>query len=88
VDDADAAFLGHRDGEARLGHRVHRRRNQRQVELEAPGEPGLQRNFTRQDAGVGGEEEDIVEGQRLLDHPHEKSFTQSGIIREPCGAVL
>ena len=41
-----------------------------------------------QDAGVGGEEENVVEGQRLLNHPHENSFTQSGIIREglwsPC----
>ena len=50
--------------------------------LEVPGEPGFQRDFTGQDAGVGGEEEDVVEGQRLLNHPHENSFTQSGIIRE------
>jgi hypothetical protein len=82
VHDADAAFLRDGDGEPRLGDRVHGRGHERQVELEPPGEPGLQRDFSGQDAGVGGEEENVVEGQRLLDHPHENSFTQSGIIRE------
>src|SRR2546423_1976784 len=31
---------------------------------------------------MGGQEEDIVEGQRLLDRPHGIAFSQSSIIRE------
>ena len=34
------------------------------------GEAGLEGDFARQDARVGGKEQDVVEGQRLLDHPH------------------
>jgi hypothetical protein len=81
VDDADAAFLRDGDRQARLGHRVHRRGHQRQVQVELPGEAGFERNFTRQDARVGGKKKDVVEGQRLLDHAHF-SCSQSGIIRD------
>ena len=70
VDDADAAFLRDGDRQARLGHRVHGGGHERQVQLELAGEAGLQGNFARQDARVGGNEEDVVEGQRLLNHPH------------------
>jgi len=79
VDDADAALLRDGDGEARLGHRVHRRRDDRDVELEGSGEARLQGDFARQDAGVGGQEKNVVEGQRLLNHPHD-FCSQSGII--------
>jgi hypothetical protein len=39
----------------------------------------LGRNVTRQDAPVGRKEEYVVEGQRLLDDPHDFRF-QTGII--------
>src|SRR5688572_29708401 len=70
VDDAEAAFLRHRDREGRLGHRVHGRGHEREVQLELPGEPRFERNVTRQDARVGGNEKNVVEGQRLPNHPH------------------
>ena len=66
----DAAFLRDGDCQARLGDRVHGGGHERQVQFELTGEAGFERNFTRQDARVGGEEENVVEGQRLLDHPH------------------
>jgi hypothetical protein len=31
---------------------------------------------------VGGKEQDVIEGQRLLDHPHGYPFTQNEIIRK------
>src|SRR3954469_10864902 len=71
VHDADAAFLRDGDGEARLGDRVHRRRHDRNVQLEAAGEAGAEVGVARQDARVGGKQQHIIEGQRLLDHPHE-----------------
>src|SRR3954465_11800997 len=71
VHDADAAFLGDRDSEARLGDRVHGRRDDRDIQLEVAGEPGAEAGVARQDARVGGKKQNIVEGQRLLDHPHE-----------------
>ena len=81
VDDADPAFLGDGDRQPGLGYRVHGGRNQRHVQFELAGKAGFQGNVARQDARVGGEEENIVEGQRLLDHPHDFPCLQSGIIR-------
>src|ERR687888_31947 len=82
VDDADAAFLRYRDGEPCLGDGVHCRRDEWDVELELSRQAAFQRGITRQDARVGGQEEYIVEGQRLLDHPHGIAFSQSGILHE------
>ena len=65
VDDPDAAGLGHGDGEARLGHRVHRRGNERDAELDAAGQPGAGVDLGRQDRGCRRLEQDIVEGQIL-----------------------
>ena len=42
VDDADPALLGERDGEARLGHGVHRRGEDRDVQLDAAADLGPQ----------------------------------------------
>ena len=38
VDDADAALLRHRDGQPRLGHRIHRRAQQRHVHADVAGD--------------------------------------------------
>ena len=83
VDDADPAFLRDGDRQARLRDRIHGGRDERDVQLELSGETGLQGDFARQDARVGGKEENVVEGQRLLDHPHQGFlFSQSGILHE------
>ena len=57
--------------------------DQRDVQLELAGEAGLQANVARQDARVGGKEEDVVEGQRLLNHPHSVLMTQKRSIPTP-----
>ena len=70
VDDADAAFLRHRDREARLGDGVHRGRHDRHVEADGAGEVRGQVDVARQEVGVSGDEEDVVEGERFLENAH------------------
>ena len=38
-------------------------------------------DFAGQDLGMGGDEQDVVEGERFLQNTHGLSLTQSGIIR-------
>ncbi len=67
VDDADSALLRDGDRERRLGHCVHRRRDERDVELDVARQPGLEADIAGQDAGVGRYEKDVVKGESLLD---------------------
>ena len=61
VDDADAAFLGDRDREAGLGDRVHRGGNDRDVDPDAARQARAERDFARDDRGMRGDEQDVVE---------------------------
>ena len=54
VDDADAAFLRERDREPRLGHGVHRGRDDGDVQAQGARELRLQLHFARQNLGVSG----------------------------------
>ena len=89
VDDADAAFLCHRDRERRLGHRVHRRRDERDVELDVARQPGLEADIAGQDAGVGRYEKDVVKGESLLDwthcHTQKSDYTLVAFLRKFLG---
>ena len=67
VNDADPAGLRHRDRERAFGHGVHRRRDQRDAELDLAGEPGAGIGVGGQDRGGGRHQHDVVEGQRLPD---------------------
>jgi len=66
VDDADAAGLRHGDRHARLGDRVHRRRHQRDVELDGAREACAGVGLSRQDRRRGRFQEDVIEGERFL----------------------
>ena len=63
VDDADAAGLRHGDGEARFCDRVHRRRQDREVEVDVAGDSGPHIGLAWHDLGMGGLKEHVVEGQ-------------------------
>ncbi len=67
VDDAHAALLGHGDGEARLGDGVHGGGHERGVEGDGAGEACLRADLGGDDVRVGGDQEDIVEGQGFGD---------------------
>ena len=69
MDDADAALLGQGDGQGRLGHRVHGRRENRDVDFDASGQAGLQVRFTRNHITVGRKKENIVKGNGVGDNP-------------------
>jgi hypothetical protein len=70
VDDADAALLGHGDGHGRFGDSIHGGGNHRHIQLDATGETSLQADIAGQDAGFGGDEQDVVEGERFLQNTH------------------
>jgi hypothetical protein len=70
VNDPDAAFLGHGDSEARLGDRVHGRRDQRNIEGDAPGQTCGEIHILGQHRGMGGQQEDVVEGEGFLYDAH------------------
>ena len=65
VDDADAAFLGKRDGEAGFGDGVHARADDGYAERDVAREEGREIHLAGQDIGAGGLEEDVVEGEAL-----------------------
>ena len=85
VDDADAAFLRHGDGQTRLGDGVHGSGQQRDVQFDAAGQAGLQADVLGQYLGVTGDEQDVVESECFLaDAQHgrapERENKKRGII--------
>ncbi|MNG93633.1 hypothetical protein D3C79_526060 [compost metagenome] len=78
VDDADAAFLGHGNGQARFGHGIHGGGNQRNVQLDATGQTGLETDFIGQYLGIARYKEDIVEGQGFLADTQHRGGSRAG----------
>ena len=70
VNDADAAFLRHRDGQSCLGHRIHGSRQDRQAESYLASQRAGEIDFARQDVGARGNEQDIVKSQCLFKNSH------------------
>src|SRR5690606_21697997 len=74
VHDADAAELGHRDGEPGLGDRVHGRGDDRDVQPEVAGQAGGEGDVLGKDRGVRRDERDVVVGERVsLDAQHGRA---------------
>ncbi len=67
VQDPDPAGAGDGDRRAPFGHRVHRRAQQRDVELDPLREAGLDVDLTGEDLAVRRDEEDIVERQAFAE---------------------
>src|SRR5439155_161512 len=61
--DAQSAEPSERDRHTRLGDRVHRGGEDRNVERELAREEGACRDLAREDIAAGGDEEDVVEGE-------------------------
>ncbi|MCY1357081.1 hypothetical protein D9M69_435580 [compost metagenome] len=78
VDDADAAFLGHGDGQAGFGHRIHRGGHQRDVQFDAAGQAGLEADILRQNLGITRDQENVVEGQGFLADAQHGGGSQAG----------
>src|SRR5690606_10317445 len=92
VDDANAAFLSHGDGQTRLGDRVHGSGQQRNVQFDAAGQAGLQADILGQYLGITGNEQDVVESECFLaDAQHgrapERENKKRGIIPSDLAAL-
>ncbi len=66
VDDPHSAFTRERDCKARLGDRVHRGRDDRDLDRDCPRQPRCGRNVVREDSRLGRDEQDVVERQPLF----------------------
>src|SRR3546814_6017853 len=65
MDDADAAGLGHGDRKPAFGDRVHRRRQDRQVEVDVVGNPRGNDGLAGHDLGMSGLQQHVVKGKRV-----------------------
>ena len=70
VDDADAALLGHGDSQARLRDGIHGGRHEGDIQPNGPGKLGFQADLPGQNAGIGGNQQDIIECEGFFCDPH------------------
>ena len=70
VNNANTAFLRHRNGEIGFGHRIHGGRNHRDVDADFTGEFGGEENVLGKNFRVCRNEQDVIEGKSLLKEPH------------------
>jgi hypothetical protein len=70
VDDADAALLCHGDGQARFRDRIHGRGKQGDIQDNASGQVRRQADVAGKDGRMRGYEENVIEGERLLQDSH------------------
>ena len=82
VNDADTPLLRERNRKPSVGHRIHRRRNERDVQRNVAGELGRKLYVAGEDRRVGGDEQHVIESQRFLYQPHTFPQTQRRIIRD------
>ena len=77
VDDPDPALLGQGDGQPRLGHRIHGRGNQGDVQPDFAGQQGADVDLIRQNGRSPRGQQKVVEGQRILDDPLTRGVRKS-----------
>jgi hypothetical protein len=70
VDYADAAFLGERNRKPRFGYRVHRGRQDRDIQRDFGRQPRTEIDFARQHLRIAGLQKNIVERQGFLGDAH------------------
>ena len=94
VDDPDAALAGERDREPRLGDRVHRRRDDRDLERDrraSAASPSRRRSAARDDSA--GHEQDVVErealpAELLVERAARSTSSKDGKRHTPCPGRL
>ena len=86
VDDADAAGLRHRDGEARFGDGIHRRRDDRQVQADRAGQAGAKIDVARKYARKRGNERNVVEGESFGEDAHDLFYRHEVVLARDPGA--
>jgi hypothetical protein len=86
VDDADAALVGERDRERRLGHGVHRRGGHGDRHGDVLREARLHVDVRRDDLRPAGQEQDVVERDPLAGDPvvHGRLLPPGWENEDPC----
>ncbi len=79
VDDAHPPCLGHRDRKTGLRDRVHRRRNQRDAELDLARQPRPRIDLARQHGRRGGDQKNVVKRQRFANRQGSALFNRQGV---------
>jgi hypothetical protein len=74
VDDADAAFLCHGDGQAGLGDGIHCGGNQRNIERDAARQAGLQIDLVGQDKRMGGNQQNVVKREGFFNNSQHSDY--------------
>src|SRR5476649_1588433 len=74
VDDADTALLCHGDRQTGFGHRIHRGRQQRDIQRDIAGQASFQGRIGRQNIRIRWYEEHIIKGQCFLEETHSISY--------------
>jgi hypothetical protein len=74
VDDADAAFLGDGDRQARLGDRIHGGRDQRHIQPDPARDLGGEIDLAWQNFRIGRNQEDVVEGESFFEDAHAQLY--------------
>src|SRR4029077_20351914 len=74
VDDADAAFLGDGDRQARLSDGVHGGREQGHVQPDAARDVGGEIDLAWQNFRVSRNQEDVVEGESFFEDAHAQLY--------------
>ena len=66
VNHADATEHGHADGHLRFRDRIHRGAEERDVQVDAIGQPSGERSLRRQKIGITGDEGNVIESEALV----------------------
>ena len=77
VNDADTALLGDSDREARLGHRIHRCRDQREVQANVTRQSSRQIDFARENFRISRDQKHVIESECFLKNTHAGSRPMS-----------
>ena len=74
VNHAEPALLGKSNCKPRLGHRVHRSRQQRDTKPDLPGQWRAEVDLARQHLGIIGLQQDVIKSQGFLGDTHGEFF--------------
>src|SRR5262249_19778211 len=76
MNNAEAALLRKRDGHVRLGYRIHSGADQWNVQADVTCELGLRARRCGNHVGAGGQEQNVVEGERFGDGKMNHSLSR------------
>ena len=74
VDDAHATFLRHGNGQTGFGDRIHRGRDQRDIEVDSAGQTRFEVDLVWQHEGVSGDQQNIVKREGFFNYSQHNDY--------------